>query len=240
MMALWVRGLVLHRSGRLLGTAAGIAATVALITALGAFILVSSRQLTRRALEGLPVDWQIELSPGADERAIAAAARKAAPVLELETVGYADIPAFEAKAGGTVQTTGAGKVIGIGPDYLSNLPGQLRSMLGSTAGVMLAQQTAANLHASIGDRFTIQRFGLPPVELEVAGIVDLPNADAMFQGIGLSKGAAPQAPPDNVALIPLPDWHRLFDPQAAARPDTVRRQCHANWRAGLRLDYDGG
>jgi putative ABC transport system permease protein len=226
MMALWVRGLVLHRSGRLLGTAAGIAATVALITALGAFILVSSRQLTRRALEGLPVDWQIELSPGADERAIAAAARKASPVLELETVGYADIPAFETKAGGTVQTTGAGKVIGIGPDYLSNLPGQLRSMLGSTAGVMLAQQTAANLHASIGDRFTIQRFGLPPVELEVAGIVDLPNADAMFQGIGLSKGAAPQAPPDNVALIPLPDWHRLFDPQAAERPDTVRLQMH--------------
>jgi putative ABC transport system permease protein len=211
----------------LLGTVAGIAATVALITGLGAFILASSRQLTHRALEGLPVDWQIELSPGADEAAIADAARKAAPISKLETVGYADVAAFDAKAGGTVQTTGAGKVIGIGPDYLASLPGQLRPMLGATAGVMLAQQTAANLHASVGDRFTIQRFGQPPVELDVAGIVDLPNADAMFQGIGLSKGAAPQAPPDNVALMPLSGWHRLFDPQAATRPDTVRLQMHA-------------
>jgi putative ABC transport system permease protein len=227
MMALWIRGLVLHRPGRLLGTAAGIATTVALITALGAFILVSSRQLTRRALEGLPVDWQIELVPGLDEGAMADAARKAAPLTKLESVGYADVAAFEARTGGTVQTTGAGKVVGIGPDYFANLPGQLRPMLGGTAGVLLAQQTAANLHASIGDRFTIERVGLPPVELEVAGIVDLPNADAMFQGIGLSKGAAPQAPPDNVALIPLSDWHRFFDPQATARPDTVRLQLHA-------------
>jgi putative ABC transport system permease protein len=227
MMGVWIRGVVLHRPGRLLVTAAGIAATVALITALGAFILGSSRQLTRRALEGLLVDWQIELSAGADEGAIAAAARKAATLAKLETVGYAEVAAFEAETGGTVQTTGTGKVVGIGPNYFASLPGQLRSMLGGTAGVMLAQQTAANLHASIGDRFTIQRFGLPPVELEVAGIVDLPNADAMFQGIGLSKGAAPQAPPDNVALIPLADWHRLFDPQAAARPDTVRLQMHA-------------
>ena len=99
-------------------------------------------------------------------------------------------------------------------------------MLGSTAGVMLAQQTAANLHASIGDRFHDPALRPAAGRAEVAGIVDLPNADAMFQGIGLSKGAAPQAPPDNVALMPLPDWHRLFDPQAAARPDTVRLQMH--------------
>jgi len=227
MMLLWVRGLVLHRPGRLLGTAAGVAVTVALIVALGAFIVVSGKQMTRRALEGLPVDWQIQLLPGADAAAIAASARQAARLSRLETVGYADVAAFEAKTGGTVQTTGAGKVLGIEPDYLAKLPGQLRVMLGSTSGVVLAQQTAANLHVSVGDTFTIQRFGLAPVELKVAGIVDLPNEDAMFQGIGLPKGAAPQAPPDNVALIPLSDWHGLFDPEAAARPDTVRLQMHA-------------
>jgi putative ABC transport system permease protein len=227
MIALWIRGLALHRPGRLLGTAAGVAAAVALIVALGSFIFVSAHQLTRRALESLPVDWQIELLPGADEGAVAASARKAAPLLQLETVGYAEIAAFEANTGGTVQTTGAGKVVGIGPNYLADLPGQLRVMLGDRSGVLLAQQTAANLHASIGDSFTIQRFGLPPVELKVAGIVDLPNADAMFQRIGLPKGAAPQAPPDNVALISRSDWDRLFDPQASARPDTVRLQMHA-------------
>ncbi len=96
---------------------------------------------------------------------------------------------------------------------------------------MLAQQTAANLHAGVGDSVTIERTGLPPVQVTVAGVVALPNADSMFQIPGLHAGSGPQAPPDNVVLLPMAQFHALFDAQAAAQPASVRLQLH------VRLDH---
>jgi putative ABC transport system permease protein len=68
--------------------------------------------------------------------------------------------------------------------------------------------------------------GLPAVTVTVGGVVDLPNADSLFQAVGVPAGAAPQAPPDNVLLLPSAQWHQFFDPQASARPDSVRTQLH--------------
>ena len=39
---------------------------------------------------------------------------------------------------------------------------------------------------------------LPDATVAIDGVVDLPNADSIFQAIGVPPGAAPQAPPDNV------------------------------------------
>jgi putative ABC transport system permease protein len=44
--------------------------------------------------------------------------------------------------------------------------------------------------------------------VRVAGIVDLPNADSLFQHVGAPPGAL-QAPPDNVVILPLPVWQKL-------------------------------
>jgi putative ABC transport system permease protein len=73
---------------------------------------------------------------------------------------------------------------------------------------------------------TIQRIGLDPVVIQVAGVVDLPQADSLFQAIGVPAGAAPQAPPDNVLLLPIDQWHAFFDSQAVAHPESVRTQLH--------------
>ena len=227
MMALWIRAVLLRRPGRVLGAAVGIAGAAALLIALGTFLSSSTVTMMRRALENVPVDWQVQLMPGADADAIATAMQAATPILTHERVQYADVAGFEARTGDSTQTTGAAKVVGISPTYWASFPGQLRSLLGASSGVLLMQQTAANLHVTVGDTFVVHRIGLPDIELKVAGIVDLPNADAMFQGVGLPPGAAPQAPPDNVALIPLADWRQLFDAQAAQRPDTTRLQMHA-------------
>ena len=81
--------------------------------------------------------------------------------------------------------TGAGKAVGLPPDYEAALPGQIRLLLGSLSGPLLAQQTAANLHATVGSKVTIDRPGLGPVNVVVAGVVDLPNQDSMFQAVGL-------------------------------------------------------
>lgn len=234
MIGIWFFGLLKERNGRLAGSAAGIAVTVAMLASLGAFLAQSTTSMTRRAVTGVPVDWQVQLVPGTAIDAIDAAIKKSATVSKLQTVGYADVDGFEARTGGTVQKTGKGKVVGVAASYVRDYPRQFRALLGSLDGVLVAQQTAANLHVTLGDTVTILRPGLPSVDVTIGGIVDLPNADSMFQAVGVPAGAAPQAPPDNVMLIPLSEWHRLFDPQAAIRPDAVRIQMHVGLaHAGL-------
>ncbi|MGF6754936.1 FtsX-like permease family protein [Paraburkholderia sp. GAS42] len=237
MIGLWFAGLVRARRGRLAGMAAGVAVTVALIASLGAFIAQSVASMTLRAAASLPVDWQVQLeSATTDALSVlqtAAAIEKAARVTRQQPVGYADVDGFEATTGDTVQTTGKGKVLGLSHSYFRDFPGQVRLLLGNLDGVLVAQQTAANLHVSIGDTVSIRRPARAPADVLITGIVDLPNADAMFQTIGAAPGAVPQAPPDNVLLLPIGAWHRLFDAEATARPHAVRMQLHVG------LAHDG-
>ena len=161
---------------------------------------------------------------------------KSARVRTVDPVGYANVSGFTAKSGGatlgsTTQTTGEGKVLGITPTYWKDFPALLRPMLGATEGILIAQQTAANLHVSVGDTVSVTRIGLPPVKARIDGVIDLPQADALFQAVGVPPGAAPQAPPDNVLVVPMAVWHQWFDQQAVVRPGTVHTQLH------VRLDH---
>jgi putative ABC transport system permease protein len=74
------------------------------------------------------------------------------------------------------------------------------------------------------------------VAVRVDGVVDLPQADSLFQKVGAPPGTGPQAPPDNVLLLPAGRWHAAFDPLARGRPDLVRTQVHA--RLARRLPSD--
>ena len=225
---IWFKGLLSRRRGRLLGAVAGVALTVALLATIGAFIASSGTSMTKRAISDVPVDWQIQLSPGSDPSAAAKAVGKATPYTALQRVGYADSAGLKSTAGGTTQTTGPGKVLGISPKYQKTFPKEISKLQGSTSGVLIAQQTAANLHAKPGDKITIERVGLPPVKVKVDGIVNLPNADSLFQAVGVPPGSAPKAPPDNVVILPSDQWHKIFDQQAQARPDSVHTQLHVN------------
>ena len=222
----WLKGLFIRRGGRIAGAIVGIAVTVSLLASIGSFIVYNNATMTARAISDVPVDWQIQMTPGADAGAVVSALGDATPYKSLETVAFADTSGFETKSADTIQTTGPGKALGISDSYFKTFPAQMRPLLGASTGVLVAQQTAANLHVKVGDKVSIQRVGLPPVDVAVDGIIDLPNADSLFQAIGLPAGAAPQAPPDNVLLLPMALWHQLFDPQAVARPDSVRQQLH--------------
>ena len=151
MIGLWFSGLLTRRSGRLMATAVGVALAVALLTGLGAFLAASSTSMTLQAVGSLPVDWQIQLAACSDPDGISAAARAAASCRAAQLVGYADVDGFVATTGGTVQTTGPGKVVGIDPSYRLDFPTQFRSLTGSLDGVLVAQQTAATLHVAVGD-----------------------------------------------------------------------------------------
>ncbi len=223
---MWLKGFVVKHSGRLLGAVVGVAITVALLASLGAFITNSAATMTQRAIVDVPVDWQVLLAPQTNSADSADMIRQNVPVAALETVGYADVTSFTATTGGTVQSTGSGKVLGLSKEYRHVFPAEFRQLVGAENGVLVAQQTAANLHVTAGDSITIERPGLPPVTVQVNGVVDLPNADSLFQAIGVPSNVAPQAPPDNVIILPSDQWHKLFDPQAAARPDSIHIQLH--------------
>jgi putative ABC transport system permease protein len=229
MIRLWLKSVFAGHSGRLIGAAVGLALPVALLASLGTFVVASSESMARRAVASLPVDWQVLVGPGADPAMVIDAIGKAARCDSLQSVGYADTEGFAATTGETSQTTGPGKVLGLDADYRRIFPGQIELNLGSWDGVLAASQTAANLHITPGDTVTIQRIGMSPVEIEIAGVAALPNADSMFQAIGVSKNLAPQAPPDNVLLMPMQQWRAIFGPQSSARPDTVRTEIHVRF-----------
>ena len=151
-------------------------------------------------------------------------------------VGFAATTSLKASHGATTLTTGSGMVLGLPPGYQATFSGELRHLTGLADGVLLAQQTAANLHATVGDTISIGRAGLAPVQVRVNGIVDLPQADSLFQRIGVIASAQPKAPPDNVLLLPMAQWQQFYGPLAGSRPDMVKTQVHARLRHDLPAD----
>ena len=227
----WLGGLTRRRAGRFTATAIGVALAVGLLASLGSFVSASKATMTHRAIGTVAVDWQIETQPGADPAAVAAQVTATKHIVASETVLFAATSGLESSKNGTTQTTGPGQVVGISDSYRTTFPAQFRDLSGANNAVLLFQQTAANLGAVPGDTITIGRAGLPPATLKVAGIVDIPQADTLFQHVGAPAGAQAQAPPDNVVIVPAATWHTLFDPLTIVRPDLIHTQSHA------RLDH---
>lgn len=223
---MWLKGAILHRLGHLTGSVIGVALTVAFVAVLGVFLAVSNAEMTRRAISDVPVDWQVQLAPGADINAVRSQIEQTVKPQVIEEVFYANVDGFTARTGSSVQTTGAGQVLGISLRYFNHFPKEVRPLLGATQGVLIAQQTSANLHVTVGDSVQVLRIGLPPVTVTIEGIIDLPNADSLFQAVGVPAGTAPQAPPDNVLILPDTLWQTYFRPQQAVRPDSIRTQFH--------------
>jgi putative ABC transport system permease protein len=216
----WLGGLLRRRAGRMVGQSVGVALAVLLLAALGTFFTSSRATMTEQAVRAVPVDWQVQISPGTPVDKVAAVVARSADVTASAPVGYADTSGLSSRSAGTVQTTGPGVVLGLPPDYATTFPGEIRPLVGATAGVLLAQQTAANLGASVGSTITIGRPGQPKTTVTVDGIVDLPAADSLFQSIGVAPGSAPTAPPDNVVLLPEAAWRRMFANAASGASST--------------------
>jgi putative ABC transport system permease protein len=217
----WLRGLLAHRRSRVLATLLGVAVGVALLASIGTFLSSTLSKMTARAITQVPVDWQVEARNGARPVDVLAKVRAQRGVVRALPVSFANATGLQTSTGGSTQQTGPGKVLGLPPGYATAFPGELRVLAGSGTGVLLAQQTAANLHARPGDRVTIGKPGGGHATVTVGGVVDLPAADSLFQNVGAPPGAQLQAPPDNVVLLP----QRVFD--RAERGTPVVTQIHA-------------
>lgn len=227
----WVVALLRRRRGRVLGAAIGIALAVMLFGSLGSFITSAKGAMTRRAISQVPVDWQVELQPGTAADATIGALRSRPDVRAAIEMPFGTTTGFESTVGGTTQSIGPGFVLGLADDYRAAFPKEIRTLVGADAGVLVSQQTAANLRAGPGDMISIGRAGLSSAAVRVDGVVELPAADSLFQHVGAAPGAQPSAPPDNVVLLPADQWHSVFDPLVPVRPDLARTQVH------VRLDH---
>ncbi|MFD9821395.1 FtsX-like permease family protein [Streptomyces violascens] len=225
MIGAWIFGLARHRAGRLLATVAGIALAVSLIAALGSFLTASKATMTQRAVRSAAVDWQVEVHSGADPQAMLAAVRNTPGVRAAVPVGFARSSAFTATAAGTTQTTGPGMILGLPDQYRTLFPDAIRQLTGKTSGVLLAQQTASNLHAAPGDTIQITLPGALPHPVRIDGVVDLPQADSLFQTVGAPSQSQPSAPPDNVVLLPASLFTSLMAPSAQG-PAAATTQIH--------------
>src|SRR5215469_10657721 len=136
---MWLWGLLRRRTLRLAGAVIGVGVAVALLGSLGAFFAASKAHMTREAAAGVIVDWQVQLTPGAAPALTGRVITEAPGVVRSLPVGYADTTGMTASTGGTVQTTGPGQVLGLPPGYQADFPGEIRDLLGSGAGVLLAQ-----------------------------------------------------------------------------------------------------
>lgn len=226
MILLWLKGLVTRRPGQLAGVATGIAVAVALLASIGSFIASADASMTARAASGVAVDWQVQLEAGGDHTAAQKTISAAPGVTAALPVGYAKAEGFSATSAGSTQSTGSGVIVGVPHGYASTFPGEIRVLTGSQDGVLLAQQTASNLHAAPGDAVTVSLADGRSVDVAIAGVVDLPQADSLFQTVGAARSAQPNAPPDNVLLVPADRFASLTDPLATARPDLVTAQVH--------------
>jgi len=122
MELLWLRRLAGSQLWKTAGAAVGVAMAIALLGSLGAFLTYSFSVMTERAIAGVPVDWQAQLAPGADVAAVSQAVTVIARPSAMERVEYANAGGFSSNLHGTVQTTGAGVVVGLGPTYRRSFP----------------------------------------------------------------------------------------------------------------------
>ena len=227
-MTTWTMGVLRARWQMLIAAAGGVALAVCLLAILGVFVTQSTSTMTGRAVGAVAPDWQIQLVGTIDAASALDNLKTVTGNPRSEQVDYADVPGLSATTGGTQQNTGAGEAVGISATYFQTFSSQGRLLAGSFDGAVLAQQTAANLHAGPGDTVTIARLGQPPVEVKIAGVVDMPKADQFFQIVSSTPQTTRNAPPDNVILLPADQWNSLFSSQLETLPETARRQIHAS------------
>ena len=230
---LWLNGLLRRRRGRIVASTVGVAIAVALLATVGAFLSTSKSTMTKRAAATVATDWQVEVSPKAEVPKVLAELNTFPGLRNITEVLKAETEGFSLTKDGSTQTTGAGVVLGIPDSYRTAFPDAIRTLAGADTGVLIAQQTAANLHAAVGDSITVQRSALPLVTVTIAGVIDMLSADSLFQKIGAPAGSQPSAPPDNVIVIPPSTWHKLFDSYSVVRPEAVSTQFHVDYASKL-------
>jgi putative ABC transport system permease protein len=108
--------------------------------------------MTARAAAVVAVDWQIEVQPTGTTATVLDTVRATPRVQAVAPVGFAS-SGLSSTGATSIRTTGPAMVLGIPPNYRDTWPGDLRTLAEAHRGVLIAQQTSANLtHPELSTR----------------------------------------------------------------------------------------
>jgi putative ABC transport system permease protein len=105
MIATWTLGLIRRQPGRLLGTATGVAAAVALLACLGSFLAAAQSAMTARAAVQSPSTGRSKCNQTARHPACWTGAGRP-HVVAASPVGFAQSSGLSATGAGSIRTTG--------------------------------------------------------------------------------------------------------------------------------------
>ena len=193
-----------------------LAAAVGLLGAMILFVGHSLGTMTGGAVRGVPLDWQ---GPVNGSRAAVDVARSVARqpgIAEAAATATAPFSGVEhtSSSVGTIRA-GTGALLAVPPGYANHIA-TFRILHGALRPdcVLLDQQLAATLQASVGDLVSFMlRPNEPPVRLRVSGIALVTAPDVLFQPLNPLAGPAPAQPPANVAIVPFATFTRRVAPR---------------------------
>jgi putative ABC transport system permease protein len=191
-----------------------LAAAVALLAAMLLFVGDSLSTMTSAATRTVPLDWQGPVASQAQAIKVAQGVAAQPGVQQASAVATAPFAGMSHKAGtGTIDTS-SGAILAVPPGYLQHLQ-TFRYLHGSLqpGGIVLDQQLAATLQATVGDYVTLTPTkGAAPLPFKVTGVVLVSAGDVLFQPLNPLLGPAPAQPPANVVVMPLDTFAKTVAP----------------------------
>ena len=145
------------------------------------------------------------------------------PPSARERRDFAATTGFESSKGGTTQTTGPGVVLGLTDNYRAAFPGEFRDLTGATSGVLLFQQTAANLDAGPGDTMTIGRAGLARSPSRSPASSIFPKPTRCSRPSAPQPARSPSHPPTTCSSFPPRPGTAVRSTRRAAPTSSARR-----------------
>ena len=103
--------------------AVAVALTVAFLASLGSFVSQTGSRLTVRAAGRVPVDWQVQVTPGSDPAAARKALQGVPGLIGARAVDYAKVPGLQSISVTGTRTTGTAYVVSLPADYAAFAPG---------------------------------------------------------------------------------------------------------------------
>ena len=169
-----------------------LAAAVALLAAMLLFVGDSLSTMTSAATRTVPLDWQGPVASQAQAVKVAQGVAAQPGVQQASAVATAPFAGMSHKTGAGTIDTSSGAILAVPPGYLQHLQ-TFRYLHGSLqpGGIVLDQQLAATLQATVGDYVTLTPTkGAAPLSFKVTGVALVSAGDVLFQPLNPLLGPA--------------------------------------------------
>lgn len=191
-----------------------LALAVALLGSMLLFVSHSLRTMTSGATRAVPLAWQGPVDSYAAAQRVAtgvATQRGVAAALPTATAPFAGA---EHRASIGMVRTGGGSILAVPPDYPTRIH-TMRMLQGSLrpGDVVLDQQLAATLQASVGDTVTLTpKAGAASQRFVVSGVALVTSPDTLFAPLNPQAGPMAAQPPAEIAIMPIDTFAKTIAP----------------------------